>query len=107
VTDASSGYAGPAPAGCDRRSRVLAGDAWSPLSHVVLADYEHGALDIVYGVSPACPEARLDEYRHRLNRRRARQDLNCRKELRDLSERTLDRCLVYTEPATCSLLTAA
>ena len=101
-TDAWSGYAGLAPAGYDHRPRILAsgGDinAWLPFSHIVLSNFKRWALDIFHGVSPAHLQAYLDEYCYRLNRRQERQDL---------FRRILNRSLLYTEPATYSLLTAA
>lgn len=101
-TDAWNGYAGLAPAGYDHRPRILASgsdiDAWLPWSHIVLSNFKRWTLDIFHGVSPAHLQAYLDEYCYRLNRRNERQDL---------FRRILNRCLLYTEPATYSLLTAA
>jgi transposase-like protein len=101
-TDAWNGYAGLAPAGYDHRPRILASgrdiDAWLPWSHIVLSNFKRWILDIFHGVSPAHLQAYLDEYCYRLNRRKERQDL---------FRRILDRCLLYSEPATYSLLTAA
>jgi hypothetical protein len=48
-------------------------------------------------VSPAHLQAYLDEYCYRLNRREKREDI---------FRRLLNRCLLYTAPATYSLLTA-
>jgi ISXO2-like transposase domain len=63
----------------------------------VLSNFKRWAPDIFHGVSPAHLQAYLDEYCYRLNRRQERQDL---------FRRILNRCLLYTEPATYCLLTA-
>ena len=101
-TDAWNGYAGLAPAGYDHRPHILASgsdiDAWLPWSHIVLSNFKRWALGIFHGVSPVHLQAYLDEFCYRLNRREERQDL---------FRRILNRCLLYTEPATYSLLTAA
>ena len=101
-TDGWPGYAGLASAGYEHRPRVLDADsdidAWLPWSHIVLANFKRWTLDIFHGVSPAHLQAYLDEFCYRLNRRDKRPDL---------FRRILNRCLLYTEPAPYSLLTAA
>ena len=101
-TDGWPGYAGLASAGYEHRPRVLDADsdidAWLPWSHIVLANFKRWTLDIFHGVSPAHLQAYLDEFCYRLNRRDKRADL---------FRRILNRCLLYTEPAPYSLLTAA
>ena len=100
-TDGWPGYAGLATAGYEHESRICATDsdidAWLPWSHIVLANFKRWTLDIFHGVSPAHLQAYLDEFCYRLNRRDKRPDL---------FRRILDRCLLYTEPVTYSLLTA-
>ena len=73
-------------------------DQWLPWSHIVLSNFKRWTLDIFGGVSQKHLQAYLDEYCYRLNRRDQRQDL---------FRRVLNRCVLYTEPATYSLLTAA
>jgi transposase-like protein len=101
-TDGYRGYLRLEPAGYDHRPRVLAGgseiDEWLPWSHIVLSNFKRWLLDIFHGVSPSHLQAYLDEFCYRLNRRSQRQDL---------FRRILNRCLLYTEPATYSLLIAA
>jgi len=71
-------------------------DAWLPWSHIVLSNFERWTLDVFHGVSPRHLQAYLDEYCYRLNRREKREDIFWR---------LLNRCLLYTGPAPCSLLT--
>jgi transposase-like protein len=101
-TDGYRGYARLAASGYEHRARVLASgddiDEWLPWSHIVLANFKRWLLDIFHGVSPAHLQAYLDEFCYRLNRRGQRQDL---------FRRILNRCLLYTKPATYSLLIAA
>ncbi len=101
-TDAWHGYVSLAPAGYEHQPRILATDSaidvWLPWSHIVLANFKRWTLDVFHGVSPAQLQAYLDEFCYRLNRRDERPDL---------FRRILNRCLLYTEPATYSLLTAA
>lgn len=100
-TDGWNGYAGLERAGYGHRSRALpAGvdiDEWLPWSHIVLSNFKRWTLDVFHGVSPAHLQAYLDEFCYRLNRREQRQDL---------FRRVLNRCLLYTGPATYALLTA-
>jgi len=88
-------------AGYSHRPRTLptgdAIDSWLPWSHIVLSNFKRWALDIFHGVSAAHLQAYLDEFCYRLNRRDQRPDL---------FRRILNRCLLYTEPATYALLTA-
>ena len=101
-TDGYRGYARLAASGYEHHARVLASgddiDEWLPWSHIVLANFKRWLLDIFHGVSPAHLQAYLDEFCYRLNRRGERLDL---------FRRVLNRCLLYTEPATYSLLIAA
>jgi len=101
-TDGWNGYAGLEHAGYAHRSRALPTgadiDAWLPWSHIVLSNFKRWTLDIFHGVSPRHLQAYLDEFCYRLNRRSQRQDL---------FRRILNRCLLYTGPATYALLTAA
>jgi transposase-like protein len=101
-TDGWNGYAGLAAGGYDRRARSLPSgaeiDAWLPWSHIVLSNFKRWTLDAFHGVSPAHLQAYLDEFCYRLNRRGQRLDL---------FRRILNRCLLYTEPTTYALLTAA
>ena len=100
-TDGWRGYAGLTYEGYDHRARALPSaaeiDAWLPWSHIVLSNFKRWALDIFHGVSPAHLQAYLDEYCYRLNRRQQRLDL---------FRRVLNRCLLYTAPATYSMLKA-
>jgi transposase-like protein len=100
-TDGWRGYAGLTCEGYEHRPRVLRSteeiDAWLPWSHVVLSNFKRWMLDIFHGVSPAHLQAYLDEYCYRLNRRDQRLDI---------FRRLLDRCLLYTAPATYSMLKA-
>ena len=100
-TDGWNGYAGLERAGYSHRPRTLptgdAIDSWLPWSHIVLSNFKRWALDIFHGVSAAHLQAYLDEFCYRLNRRDQRLDL---------FRRILNRCLLYTEPATYALLTA-
>ena len=101
-TDGWNGYAGLEHACYAHRSRALPTgadiDAWLPWSHIVLSNFKRWTLDIFHGVSPRHLQAYLDEFCYRLNRRGQRQDL---------FRRILNRCLLYTGPATYALLTAA
>ena len=101
-TDGWNGYAGLAPAGYGHRVRALPTaadiDEWLPFSHIVLSNFKRWTLDIFHGVSAAHLQAYLDEFCYRLNRRAQRPDL---------FRRILNRCLLYTEPTTYALLTAA
>jgi len=100
-TDGWNGYTGLERAGYSHRSRALptgaAIDSWLPWSHIVLSNFKRWTLDIFHGVSTAHLQAYLDEFCYRLNRRDQRLDL---------FRRILNRCLLYTEPATYALLTA-
>lgn len=101
-TDGWNGYARLGGAGYSHESRNLPTgaeiDAWLPWSHIVLSNFKRWTLDVFHGVSPAHLQAYLDEFCSRLNRRSQRLDL---------FRRILNRCLLYTEPAPYSLLTAA
>jgi hypothetical protein len=55
-------------------------------------------MDSLHGVSPGHLQAYLDKYCYRLNRRKQREDL---------FRRVLKRCVLSTDPAPSSLLTAA
>ena len=100
-TDGYRAYAGFAADGYDHRARVLASgaeiDEWLPWSHIVLSNFKRWILGVFHGVSPAHLQAYLDEFCYRLNRRFQRQDL---------FRRILNRCLLYTKPATYALLIA-
>ena len=97
-TDGWNGYAGLQCAGYGHRPRNLPTgvdiDAWLPWSHIVLSNFKRWTLDIFGGVSQKHLQAYLDEYCYRLNRRGQRLDL---------FRRILNRCVLYTEPATYSL----
>jgi len=99
-TDGWNGYVGLAGVGYGHRWRALPTgaeiDAWLPWSHIVLSNFKRWTLDVFHGVSPAHLQAYLDEFCYRLNRRGQRLDL---------FRRILNRCLLYTEPATYALLT--
>lgn len=99
-TDGWNGYAGLAGAGYGHQARNLPTgaeiDDWLPWSHIVLSNFKRWTLDVFHGVSPAHLQAYLDEFCYRLNRRSQRPDL---------FRRILNRCLLYTEPATYALLT--
>jgi hypothetical protein len=101
-TDGWQGYVGLECAGYGRRWRALPtgadSDAWLPWSHIVLSNFKRWTLDVFHDVSPAHLQAYLDEFCYRLNRREQREGL---------FRRILNRCLLYTEPATYALLTAA
>ena len=101
-TDGWNGYASLASAGYGHRSRALPTgadiDEWLPWSHIVLSNFKRWTLDVFHGVSSAHLQAYLDEFCYRLNRRTQRPDL---------FRRILNRCLLYTEPATYALLIAA
>ena len=84
----------PSPASLPSGDEI---DEWLPWSHIVLSNFKRWTLDIFHGVSPAHLQAYLDEFCYRLNRREQRADL---------FRRILNRCLLYTDPATYSLLTA-
>lgn len=101
-TDGWNGYAKLAGTGYLHEPRSLPSgadiDAWLPWSHIVLSNFKRWALDVFHGVSPAHLQAYLDEFCYRLNRRSQRLDL---------FRRILNRCLLYTEPVTYAMLTAA
>lgn len=101
-TDGWPGYRGLAGAGYDHRQKTLPTgadiDDWLPFSHIVLSNFKRWTLDVFHGVSARHMQAYLDEFCYRLNRRYERTDL---------FRRILDRCLLYTEPATYAQLTAA
>jgi len=101
-TDGWRGSTGLTYEGYEHRPRILRSaaeiDAWPPWSHVVLSNFKRWALDIFHGLSPAHLQAYLHEYCYRLNRRQQRLDI---------FRRVLDRCLLYTAPATYSMLKAA
>jgi transposase-like protein len=101
-TDGWRGYAGLEGAGYDHRSRTMPTgaeiDDWLPFSHIVLSNFKRWTLDVFHGVSAAHLQAYLDEFCYRLNRRHQRVDL---------FRRILNRCLLYTEPATYAQLIAA
>jgi transposase-like protein len=101
-TDGWNGYVGLEKAGYAHRPRTLPTgadiDEWLTWSHVVISNFKRWALDIFHGVSPAHLQAYLDEFCYRLNRREKREDI---------FRRLLNRCLLYTEPATYAQLTAA
>lgn len=101
-TDGWLGYANLTGTGYRREPRSLPSgadiDAGLPWSHIVLSNFKRWTLDISHGVSPAHLQAYLDEFRYRLNRRSQRLDL---------FRRILNRCLLYTGPATYALLTGA
>jgi transposase-like protein len=100
-TDGWNGSVGLEAAGYRHEARSLASgpdiDAWLPWSHIVLSNFKRWTLDVFHGVSAAHLQAYLDEFCYRLNRRGQRLDL---------FRRILNRCLLYTEPATYALLTA-
>ena len=100
--DGWQGYANLAGTGYHHASRSLPTgpdiDAWLPWSHIVLSNFKRWTLDVFHGVSPAHLQAYLDEFCYRLNRRSQRLDL---------FRRLLNRCLLYTGPATYALLTGA
>ena len=101
-TDGWAGYVGLGGAGYGHLPRDTPTgadiDQWLPWSHIVLSNFKRWTLDIFGGVSQKHLQAYLDEYCYRINRRDQRQDL---------FRRVLNRCVLYTEPATYSLLTAA
>lgn len=101
-TDGCNGYTSLAGTGYGHQARNLATgadiDDWLPWSHIVLSNFKRWTLDAFHGVSPAHLQAYLDEFCYRLNRRGQRHDL---------FRRILNRCLLYTEPTTYALLTAA
>jgi transposase-like protein len=101
-TDGWNGYAGLAGTGYRHEPRSLPTgadvDSWLPWSHIVLSNFKRWTLDVFHGVSGAHLQAYLDEFCYRLNRRSQRLDL---------FRRILNRCLLYTEPVTYSLLKAA
>ena len=76
-------------------------DQWLPWSHIVHTCSPTSSVcwtpDVFHGVSPAHLQAYLDEYCDRLNRRDQREDI---------FRRLLNRCVLYTDPAPYSLLTA-
>jgi len=101
-TDGWNGYSGLAGTGYGHQARNLPTgadiDDWLPWSHIVLSNFKRWTLDAFHGVSAAHLQAYLDEFCYRLNRRGQRHDL---------FRRILNRCLLYTEPTTYALLTAA
>jgi transposase-like protein len=101
-TDGWNGYTDLAGTGYGHQARNLPTgtdiDDWLPWSHIVLSNFKRWTLDVFHGVSRAHLQAYLDEFCYRLNRRSRRLDL---------FRRILNRCLLYTEPAPYSLLTAA
>jgi len=100
-TDGWNGYAGLERAGYGHHPRKLPSgadiDRWLPWWHIVLSNFKRWALDIFHGVSPGHLQAYLNEYCYPLNRREQREDL---------FRRVLKRCVLYTDPAPYSLLTA-
>jgi hypothetical protein len=100
-TDGHRGYLDLAGAGYDHQGRVLPTgpdiDDWLPWSHIVLSNFKRWTLGTFHGVSPHHLQAYLDEFCYRLNRRGDRHDL---------FRRILNRCVLYTDPAPYSLLTA-
>jgi transposase-like protein len=98
-TDGWNGYVSLAGAGYAHHPRTLPSggeiDAWLPFSHIVLSNFKRRTLDVFHRVSAAHLQAYLDEFCYRLSRRREG----------DLFRRILNRCLLYTEPATYALLT--
>ncbi len=101
-SDGWNGYTSLAGTGYGQQARNLATgadiDDWLPWSQIVLSTFKRWTLAAFHGVSPAHLQAYLDEFCSRLKRRGQRHDL---------FRRILDRCLLYTEPTTYALLTAA
>ena len=100
-TEGWNGYADLGRVGYRQHPRTLpsaaAIDRWLPRSQIVLSNFKRWTLDSFHGVSPGHLRAYLGEYCYRLNRR---------EQCADLFRRVLKRCVLSTDPAPSSLLTA-